>query len=323
MQGKGLILGKFAPLHVGHEYLIRFGLGCTPDLTVVVDNVAESNIPVQTRVTWIKEAFPTVKVVGLDKPTPQLPSDHPNFWEFWKETLLEAAGKVDYIYVSANYARRLAEAIDAELISCDIDRIALPISATEIKHDIMRSWKYLTKPAQRFYQNKVVFMGPESCGKTSAAKKLANRYCANYIPEYAAEFLKVNNKQIEVKDLELFLIAQQASFDAITYYPQQLAIADTDYLSTKVWAEFLFNTKLASPLNAHKLPTILFTPATPWEPAKHRLIEVSSNKERWDFYDLCIAYLEEEGREYFIIDAHEYDERTTQLDRILKKRFEL
>lgn len=123
--------------------------------------------------------------------------------------------------------------------------------------------------------------------------------------------------------MPIFIKAQQSSFDALTYYPKQLVIADTDYLSTQVWGEFLYREKIPTPANAERLPTILFTPATPWEPARHRLIEVSSRKERWEFFELCRTYLEAEGREYFIVDEHEYEDRTLQVERILTKRFKL
>ena len=88
---------------------------------------------------------------------------------------------------------------------------------------------------------KVVLFGPESTGKTTLAKELANHYKTEWVPEYAREYLqeKWNKEQKTCEPMDLITIA--VCLIRLEYYFSVLAynliICDTDFLVTNVFSE--------------------------------------------------------------------------------------
>ncbi len=67
----GLTLGKFAPLHKGHQLLIERALARTDHLIVMVYDAPETTpVPLPVRASWIRALYPTVEVLeAWDGPT--------------------------------------------------------------------------------------------------------------------------------------------------------------------------------------------------------------------------------------------------------------
>ena len=113
----GLVLGKFMPPHQGHLYLIDFARHYTEDLTVVVGSLASEPIAGQLRWRWMREIFPQLRVVHLTDENPQLPHEHPDFWNIWRRSLERVAERpVDLLFASEDYGSRLAEELGARFI---------------------------------------------------------------------------------------------------------------------------------------------------------------------------------------------------------------
>ena len=88
---------------------------------------------------------------------------------------------------------------------------------------------------------KVVLFGPESTGKTTLAKQLAEHYKTAWVPEYAREYLqeKWNKEQktCEPKDLLPIAAGQIELENSLTKCANQVLFCDTDLLETKVYSE--------------------------------------------------------------------------------------
>lgn len=88
---------------------------------------------------------------------------------------------------------------------------------------------------------KVVVFGPESTGKTTLARDLAEHYKTKWVPEYAREYLqeKWDREQLTCgpKDLLPIAVGQMRLENALTQNAGRLLICDTDLLETKVYAE--------------------------------------------------------------------------------------
>ena len=88
---------------------------------------------------------------------------------------------------------------------------------------------------------KVVLFGPESTGKTTLSKKLAEHYRTQWVPEYAREYLqdKWNKEQkaCEPKDLLPIAYGQMELENALAKKANKILICDTDLLETKVYSE--------------------------------------------------------------------------------------
>ena len=57
MQKVGLTIGKFAPFHKGHEYLIRTALKEVDVLYVLIYETNVIDIDIETRKKWLEQTF--------------------------------------------------------------------------------------------------------------------------------------------------------------------------------------------------------------------------------------------------------------------------
>lgn len=68
MKRVGLVVGKFAPLHRGHEFLINQALKCVDELIIISYSVPEfTNTHAKLRQRWLKNSFPTAQVIVLSE----------------------------------------------------------------------------------------------------------------------------------------------------------------------------------------------------------------------------------------------------------------
>ncbi len=88
---------------------------------------------------------------------------------------------------------------------------------------------------------KVVLFGPESTGKTTLAKDLANYFDTVWVPEYAREYLQEKwdkeKKTCEPHDLLPIAYGQMRLENELAKKANKVLICDTDLLETKVYSE--------------------------------------------------------------------------------------
>ena len=63
MKKIGFTIGKFAPLHRGHQYLIETAIKQVDEMYVVIYETDVIDIPIETRANWIKKLYPKVKII--------------------------------------------------------------------------------------------------------------------------------------------------------------------------------------------------------------------------------------------------------------------
>lgn len=85
---------------------------------------------------------------------------------------------------------------------------------------------------------KVAITGPESSGKTTLAKSLAQHYEVDWVKEYAREYLTPKGGKYEKEDLDLIAEGQLLATCALKGV--DVLISDTDMLVMKVWSEFKY-----------------------------------------------------------------------------------
>ncbi len=83
--------------------------------------------------------------------------------------------------------------------------------------------------------HKIVICGPESTGKTTLCKELAEYYQTKWVPEFAREYISNLNRKYSYNDVEQIAkkqVEQWKSFDA---EDDELVIFDTGLIITKIW----------------------------------------------------------------------------------------
>ncbi len=86
----------------------------------------------------------------------------------------------------------------------------------------------------------MVVFGPESTGKTTLTRRLAEHYRSVWVPEWARTHLDPQGGRCEAADIERIALGQAASEDALARQAERVLICDTDTLTTTIWSEVYF-----------------------------------------------------------------------------------
>ena len=92
---------------------------------------------------------------------------------------------------------------------------------------------------------KIVIYGPESTGKTTLAKSLAESYQTNWVPEFARDYLQnkwdSTHEVCNLEDLILIAKGQIEVENKLLQTSKNFLFCDTNVLVTQVWSETHFN----------------------------------------------------------------------------------
>ena len=315
----GLVLGKFCPLHKGHMLLISTALSDVERLYIVVDNIMDDVIAVDKRIHWVKNEYPEAIVFTQPHSLPQDPSETPEFWSIWRETLFALLPeKIEAIFASENYGERLANELNAEFIMVDCQRQQIPISATSIRNDIIRHWEYLSASAKADLMTTICVFGPESTGKSTLTKQLAAYFGVPYVNEYAETVIRSKNGDITVEDMVFIVRGHHEKIRQAMALLPPILFVDTDAIASKIWSNELFGKE--SPIIEEYIKRQNFTHSLlldvdlPWQEDVHRY----RPDNRKDFYARCKRELDSRDKSYSIISGHD-QERTQNAIQIVKQ----
>jgi NadR type nicotinamide-nucleotide adenylyltransferase len=240
--GHGLVLGKFYPLHAGHQLLIRTASAQCERLTVQVLANSQETVPLDVRVAWIREEHPEVDVVGgMDEA--EVDFDSPTAWEAHMQVITALLDRpVDAAFTSDEYGAELAWRLDASWVQVNPGRAAMPISGTAIRADVARHWWALPAPVRAWLTRRVVVLGAESTGTTTVAQDLAAELGCGWVPEFGRRWSQERPGRLAAPwhsaEFDLIAHEQARSEDAAARHtPVPWLVCDTDPLATTVWHE--------------------------------------------------------------------------------------
>jgi HTH-type transcriptional regulator, transcriptional repressor of NAD biosynthesis genes len=298
----GLVLGKFLPPHAGHVHLFEVAQAMCDQLTIVVASLRHEPIPGEQRVGWVRELAPRARVVHHTAELPQMPSEHPQFWELWRTSLLGCLPcPPGLVFASDAYGARLAAELGARWIAVDPHRAAYPISGTSVREDPMRNWQFLPRCVRAHYAHRVSIFGPESTGKTTLARTLAERLDTVAAPEFARSYLEARGGALERADMLTIAEGQVAVEDSCARDVDRVLVCDTDPLLTCVWAETLYGeapSQLVAMARARRYAlTLLCDVDLPWVADPVRYLP----DDRAGFLARCESALRAANRRYVIV----------------------
>lgn len=229
---KGVVIGKFYPLHKGHEYLIETAIKNSEHLYIIICTKESEKPNPSTRLKWMKELYnrPNITVKHIVDIYDQ------NDSELWAKLTKETIGCYpDVVFTSENYGHEYARYLKCDHELVDLERIKIPISGTLIRNNPYQYWDYLSITATKYFTVKFVFCGAESTGKTTLSSKIATEFKIAWVLEYGREYCK-NIKNWTKKDFEN-IANKQNEIENEAANNNKVIICDTDSNTTKVWCK--------------------------------------------------------------------------------------
>jgi len=207
----GLTVGKFAPFHKGHHYLMEVAYKQVDHMIVIVyDAPNQTDIPLNVRANWLRKLYPDALIIeGWDVPTDKgWTEDIQQKHERFILSLLDGL-KVDAFFSSESYGARMSQALNCENIVVDIDRNAIAISGTDIRNDAYALRSFLDPVVYRDLITTVALLGAPKTGKTELTMALAAAYHTVFVPDYEAYYRETYGKSEMLEESEFILIAER------------------------------------------------------------------------------------------------------------------
>ncbi len=199
---RGLLSGKFAPLHRGHQFLIETALAEMDEVFILLYDVPQiTRIPLMVRAGWIQDLYPEVHLLEIwetpldSSPVPAL---SPQCMEMIK------AREITHFY--SNEMTEWITGVEKRIV--DPARRVAAISSAAIRNDPFTYRDYLHPRVYRDLITNIVFLGAAATGKSTLASCLAQEYNTVWMPEYGREYWEQSHENPPLSPGQLVEIAQ-------------------------------------------------------------------------------------------------------------------
>ena len=242
----GLALGKFAPLHRGHQLVIDTGLSEIDDMVVLIYDASDTTaVPLGVRSAWLRELYPQVEVLeAWDGPKEVgYSSDLKKAHETYVRSLLGARA-ITHFYSSEPYGEHMSRALGAIDRRVDPDKTRVPISASLIREDPFRYREYVHPRVYRDLITNVVFVGAPCSGKTTLAERLSREFATTWMPEYGREYWEKHQVERRLTPAQLVELAE-GHIERETRFLEKAnryLFTDTNAITTLTFARYYHGT---------------------------------------------------------------------------------
>ena len=140
----GFTIGKFAPFHKGHEYLIETAMKDMNEFYVVIYDTKDYDINLKEK--WIKNAFPNIHILkAFDSPKEYgLDENSINIQMKYLSNIIKDIS-VTHFFSSEEYGYYISKYLNITNVLIDKDRNKYNISSSLIKSDLNKYKEYLNK----------------------------------------------------------------------------------------------------------------------------------------------------------------------------------
>jgi HTH-type transcriptional regulator, transcriptional repressor of NAD biosynthesis genes len=259
----GLVVGKFSPLHLGHEWLIdQAALQCDRLLILSYANPDFDRCAMPVRQRWLRARFPRHETLVIDdawlrracanrgltgRSLPANDASDETQQQFlgWllKEVLQRAP---DAMFCSETYGSACAEVLTAVLgrdltaVVLDLDRNHVPVSATQIRRGPHQQRHWMSLDVAAAFVHRIALLGAESSGKTTLAAALADHFKTTWVPEYGRELWEQQSGLLSEADLTKIGHEQIRREEAALRCANQYLFCDTSPLTTAGYGNWMF-----------------------------------------------------------------------------------
>ena len=259
----GLVVGKFAPLHLGHQWLIDAAARhCNRVLILSYSKPEFDRCGVPARRRWltagcadheffvIDDAWLQKICDGLGIAAEIIPRNDASDevqQQFLGWLLREVLRKTpDAMFCSESYGRACAETLTSmlksyvEAVIVDPTRRHVPVSSTEIRCDPHSNRHWMTPGVAAAFVHRVALLGGESTGKTTLAAALAAHCDTTWVPEYGRELWEGQGGVLSEEDLLKIAHEQIRREEEKLRFARRYLFCDTSPLTTLGYSCWMF-----------------------------------------------------------------------------------
>lgn len=234
---RGLVIGKFMPIHRGHLALIEYACSHCDEVVVSMSYTLVDPIPGHLRFQWVRSALahlPKAKpfIIPDDFDDETLSLEYRT--RVWSEFIARTYPPIDVVFSSEEYGPPFATHLGAKHVFFDPERIRIPISATMIRSRPLTYWDFIAEPARYYFVKRICLYGAESTGKSTLTIRLAERYNTTFVPEVARELITSND--FTVDDIIDIGEAHDRRVEEKTREANRLLFCDTDVITTQIYS---------------------------------------------------------------------------------------
>ncbi|WP_330983762.1 MULTISPECIES: AAA family ATPase [Enterobacterales] len=251
----GLVVGKFSPLHKGHEKLINMARSQCDILIIISYSVPSlPGCEVEKRQRWLEGLFPDTKVLVLDpdKVVAQgldvLPANDDRE-DKHRHYMADVCLKVlrmcpDAVFTAEEYGDGFADVLSRRFgktvkhVRTQRETGASAVSGTLIRSDVHRWRHYLSKTVYSDFVKRICLLGGESTGKSTLSEALAKVLNCNFVPEYGRERWEQVGGELAYEDFLHIAEMQIRREELASIYPW--LVCDTSPLTTLFYSCHLF-----------------------------------------------------------------------------------
>lgn len=261
---RGLVVGKFCPLHLGHELLIRRAQTQCDELVVVsYTEPGFAGLGRDRRAAWLAARFPGLRCEVLDNnhlarlcrarsvaprtiPLDDAPEDvHRHFVARLMLDLFD--GPVQAVFTSETYGDGFAAVMSqvfgapVQHVCVDQSRAQIPVSGTQVRQNPLAHRHLLSPEVYADFMPRIALLGGESTGKSTLAAALAEALGTVWVPEFGRTLWEQQDGQLRFEDMALIGRTQVSHEIALAQQAQGCLVCDTTPLTTRLYSEWMFN----------------------------------------------------------------------------------
>lgn len=245
----GLVLGKFAPLHKGHMFLIETAMSQVDFLYIAIceDSINKGHDIEKWIHSECLSRFRLGKYYVVNIPYNDRLSytddDSPRVAMEWAVEFNKWLPRIDVFFSSEKYGENFAKYMGAQHVLVDASRENFPIGGRDLRLNLYEHWDFLTPIAQLRLQRVFVFCGTESTGKTTATNLCAKQF-AKYKPHVITEYGREVVKHSQLATYEQLWKIASVQTDMIHKANKEriapMMFVDTDWRTTEGYRRYLF-----------------------------------------------------------------------------------
>ena len=251
---KGMVLGKFYPPHNGHMFLIDTALEQCESVDVFVCSLPTETIPGMLRTFWIWKHYrdsgtKNINVIPISDELPQTPEEHgdkDDFYKLWCNVVNSNSVNLDAIFTSESYGEEFAEYLGLKHVLVDIERVTHSVSGTSIRNNPVENWEHIPAVVRTHFKRVVAILGPESTGKSTLTKQLAEHFDGDMVEEYGRDYTdETPAKELKYGDYLVIAYTHDTNImDKLHDGTKSHLFIDTDGITTKLFAEMYLGDEL-------------------------------------------------------------------------------